>query len=423
MMCLFLFVAIISQDLSVTWTVGTFARVPPELKEGRYKTNQESVMYKLITLLLIAASSRTIQCLVTEYRCTGGTRLDRKCRFMDLVYDTIDNTFIIGSHNQSDDTRLDIRTGLGMTSYVSVKQSKLQLPRGSFCIIPSPTYFHTPHKIKSYGHMMRDNWHQIALNMGNEVMKVVLLTDEGVSRAASHYSAYVTPSLMTMRDMKMYGRCTEKRYIVFKKSRMGNGDRDMRTSSKCTSKDVRKQRDLVMNNMGVQPSHSEKLRITILDKTLGDKRRIINVGEITASLRHKFPNMIIKPMLFLAMNATRNLQTIVDTDILITNVGSPSFRLLHLQDNARVIMVGAPSIKVQGSNVKLDRPFDEFDDCWKSFTHIRFHKYVVDDQSEVFCRFRRHDSMGSETTYVRDSDIKLNVDKVVGIVHEILKTM
>jgi hypothetical protein len=258
--------------------------------------------------------------------------------------------------------------------------------------------------------------------MGDDVMDVVFLNDEGISRAAKHYSAYVTPVLRTMKEVEE--SCDGKRYIIFDTSRMGNGDRDLRNVKKCNSADIRKQRDRVMTRIGVVPTHSDRLRIAILDKTNGDKRRLTNVDSVVSDLRREFPEMDVNPMLFLSMNATRNLQVIADTDILITNVGSPSFRLLHLQDGARVILVGAPSVGIETSDgvvTKLKKPFDEYDNCWVSLTHIKFYKYVVDDVSEVSTRFQRSDSLRDKDVFVRDSDINLNSSKLIDIVYDILK--
>jgi hypothetical protein len=90
-------------------------------------------------------------------------------------------------------------------------------------------------------------------------------------------------------------------------------------------------------------------RILLLGRTAKESRRFLNVPEAILGLRSRFPGVRVEYAEMMDMTPEEQMHTLATTSVLITTVGSASFRLIYLPDGATTILMGAPVVRLPPS--------------------------------------------------------------------------
>jgi hypothetical protein len=194
-------------------------------------------------------------------------------------------------------------------------------------------------------------------------------------------------------------------------------------------------RDLAYHRAGIPHIPAAQLsrqRVTLLMNVAGEPRGMPNVERIVPDLRRSFPSLDFVQEQMMHMNATAQLRAVAATSVLVTNVGSRSFRLLFLPDGAHVIMIGAPEVPIPGGDGQSranSGSFVEVDTCWSSLGYVRILKYHTRNASAVVLGKGRPWSedkkrrKGDLFEWMRlwDSDVELSLDHLNGLIQVALQ--
>jgi hypothetical protein len=88
----------------------------------------------------------------------------------------------------------------------------------------------------------------------------------------------------------------------------------------------------------------DRTRITILGKSEQETRQFLEVDKAIAALTKSFLEVEVTYVEMMDMPPSKQAKILSETSVLITAVGSASFRLLLLPDGAAVVLVGAPLV-------------------------------------------------------------------------------
>jgi hypothetical protein len=131
-------------------------------------------------------------------------------------------------------------------------------------------------------------------------------------------------------------------------------------------------REIAYSQVGIQHiavRHQPQLKVTYLDTMPGERRSILNLHKLVDAMQHRFPTVkmnVMQPRLMSADEQTRQLS---ETSILVSNIGSRSFRLIFLPDGARVLFIGAPEIAATEKYGKLYEHDKELT-CWAYIGYV-----------------------------------------------------
>ena len=107
----------------------------------------------------------------------------------------------------------------------------------------------------------------------------------------------------------------------------------------CERSSFRDLRDLAyaLNGVAHVPAPQQpRLVISFIYKQPGDKRRMLLDDAVLRALQRRYPQAEVAVHDYMLESADAQLAWLSRTSILVTNVGSPSFRLLFLPDGAQV---------------------------------------------------------------------------------------
>lgn len=86
-------------------------------------------------------------------------------------------------------------------------------------------------------------------------------------------------------------------------------------------------------------------RVVVLGRSEKESRRFIDAAATVAALRSAFPDAQVEYVELMEASPEEQVQLLARTSVLVTTVGSASFRLLFLPDGASVVLVGAPLVR------------------------------------------------------------------------------
>ena len=84
------------------------------------------------------------------------------------------------------------------------------------------------------------------------------------------------------------------------------------------------------------PRKADPIRMSVLLKPEADKRRLFVPQNVLDAARKKYPQLDIRLHTGSEEEEGAQLNWLSRTDILVTNIGSASFRMLYLPDGAQV---------------------------------------------------------------------------------------
>jgi hypothetical protein len=132
------------------------------------------------------------------------------------------------------------------------------------------------------------------------------------------------------------------RYLLLSKSLISVGGVDWTWAEQpnaCEDEDFTSLRGVALSSFHIQhtPVKQQKTPVvTILSKEIAVERRgIVNEDALVEGLRQKFPEASVEIHAMRHMTKDAQLEVLARTTILVSNIGSASFRLLFLPDNAQ----------------------------------------------------------------------------------------
>ena len=197
----------------------------------------------------------------------------------------------------------------------------------------------------------------------------------------------------------------------------------------CTQQQWQPMRDLAYQRAGIAHIPAALLapqRVTILVNSPDEPRGMPNIEQILPALRAQHPHVDFKLEPMKERDAMEQMRVLAATSVLVTNVGSRSFRLVYLPDGAHVILVGAPEVDIVGGDgVKRSHrgSFVEVDTCWSSLGYVRVLKYHVTNATAVALGVGRAWSdekrarMGDVYEWMRlwDSSVNVTAEQLGGL--------
>ena len=86
-------------------------------------------------------------------------------------------------------------------------------------------------------------------------------------------------------------------------------------------------------------------RVVLLGRNEFDKRHILNADSLVTELRAALPGVAVDRVVFQDLSPTEQLRELAATTVLVSTIGSASFRLVFLPDGAAMVSVGAPLVR------------------------------------------------------------------------------
>lgn len=372
--------------------------------------------------------------LQSYMRCTGTSVHDRACYFRDVIFDITSGDFLFyGSafHKRAlapDDAQSDEKTDvpwlqlsrLKWTQEGSEKRFRLNwITNGSSpaqsetCRVRYPVHLRSPHRPSSFGHLLRDNFEGLVeitqkLNRVPHTYTWVRWPSDsshvrGVDSptgAMKHYFSWVSETASQSWNDVLDGCSSQSndtkskpRYVRFDDMVAGYGGIDFIEAFKpgddglpsqlrglpCTHDRWMMMRDTAYGIARVKhvPAAQQKARVLFLEHLPDERRAVLNMPEVLDALHQRFADINVDSIPMSTMSADQQLRELSSTTILISNVGSASFRMVYLPTGAQVILIGSPT-KAQSNDTEVElTPFKEADACWAHLGYINIWQYFV----------------------------------------------
>ena len=93
------------------------------------------------------------------------------------------------------------------------------------------------------------------------------------------------------------------------------------------------------------PARACAPRVLVLNGRTGDKRGLLNVRNVADTLRAAFPEAHVSVRTIADLTARQQLEELSETTVLVSNIGSRSFRLALLRDGASAVLIGPPQVR------------------------------------------------------------------------------
>jgi len=222
-------------------------------------------------------------------------------------------------------------------------------PPSDVCEQQQPVYLLAPYHAPSFGHVVRDSMTIIAANLAALALEQrahrLVVTTPAVSHALAKYSAWIATDVKTWQ--RTVAGCGQ-RYLLFRNLVAGYGARRLMAGGACSPAPFLAQRRIASRLSGVPIMHVTALRgptrVLILARSSADKRTILNVPTLVDALRARFAGRVdVRSSKLRYLSARAQLRHLASVSVLITTVGSASFRMLYLPAGAHVILVGVCS--------------------------------------------------------------------------------
>ena len=157
----------------------------------------------------------------------------------------------------------------------------------------------------------------------------------------------------------------------------------------CVRSAFRDMRDAAYEKFGVPHVPAARrgtLRIGFIVKKARDRRRMLVPRGVVDAIRARYPEATIEWHVGQDEPLDTQIAWLARTDILVGNIGSPSFRLVYLPDGAQAIVAGGlegPINGTDGAPHRLPHSFRETEECWRDLGYVRMHAYHVTDSADI----------------------------------------
>ena len=279
------------------------------------------------------------------------------------------------------------------------------IPREGTCDRIEPDYLYSMLQPGSFGHMLRDTFlimHVNLAQLGLEnvehnllVVRSVLCNDiktfyEYGVVMIRRYTQWVASTSDTFEHA--VSTCGRGKHILFRsvvvssilnynEPEYGTRQPVILSFEGALSGSFRGLRDTAYKRNGIpllpHALQHSSLKVLFHEKLIADSRRIVNTLDLVSSLRARFPQMIIDSKALSALSARQQLEELSSTSIFITPHGSTSLRSLFLPDGAQMIVIGpdeAPGLRYGA--------WCEYFQFFMHITHFQYHCYHCTDPKE-----------------------------------------
>eukprot|EP00892_Ulva_mutabilis_P002583 jgi/Ulvmu1/12325/UM089_0009.1 len=448
--------------------------------DGRWKPGGTALALRAYDSASDAESTPTEAALQrTAMRCVGTTTLTRACHFENVYYDLKKRRFIYFGPEGSTSEQFGeparpkepwLRLVRGFTQWKRAeKQTQFFMDwRGGRPLPPArqvvtyrqPLHLRALLHTLSIGHLIRDNLVglvDLPIRFGRDPAdfdwvrwesKYGRAGWETESHTAEHYRGLLNnrPSVtwQEVLDKALEGAAPGVKYIQFAEIVGGQGPADLEShvgnaKAHTDAKDLLKyshicrpamfanMRDLAYRNHGIQVPSVADLEpfVLFLDGRTGEKRHLHNADDLIPKLQKTFPGVRMEHVVISAHPLEKQLDYLSKATVVVSNIGSRSFRLIYLPNGATAILVGPPEFsfklapKKEGGKwrtEKLPLPFMETISCWSYIGYVNILQYHVTQEEEVH-RFK----VWQTGRDARDTDSMLNERKLAALIRTALE--
>lgn len=215
----------------------------------------------------------------------------------------------------------------------------------------------------------------------------------------------------------------------------GGGDKMWsRWAHTCEPEAWRRMRDIAkLNvqapNVGTSAASMTPLVLILDGQPETEKRMFANAEAAATNLRRALPNIEVQVTRISELSGPDQLTLLSRTTVLISNIGSRSFRLLFLPDGAQAILVGFIEEDDDDADGPPALPFKESNMCWDFIGYVNVWRYHVKNNVELASAANippegreafEFESHRDRAVYWRDQDIVLQPQKLLKLVETAL---
>eukprot|EP00892_Ulva_mutabilis_P012438 jgi/Ulvmu1/9567/UM053_0056.1 len=423
----------------------------------------------------------------TLMQCLGTQTLTRACHFEHLYYDLNSTRFLFyGIEGATPDIFGDslspgdpwLRLVRGFKNWQGGEMdNKLQfhmewrsgqplpLPE-QVAVFERPLHLRSPYHPKSIGHLLRDNLQfliDLPLRFGRDPIEFDWVRWEANTpwtewedevKTAKHYRGLLNnrPSITwkPLLDRILKGKDKSKvKYIRFSEIIAGQGPADIAsqvgslelpvTSGRmaawahmCGPFPFTAMRDVAYRNFGLKVAAAPDLEpfVLFIDGQPHERRHLTNAKELLPTLRKTFPGVRMQHAEISRYPLEEQLELLSKATIVVSNIGSRSFRLIYVPNGATTILVGPPEYEFDlvppqpGESYNrnhpivdkitpytISKPFIEIDWCWGYIGYVNMLRYRVSSAAEVHQTERWF-----SWTDARNTDIVLDEGKIENLI-------
>eukprot|EP00892_Ulva_mutabilis_P006234 jgi/Ulvmu1/3983/UM183_0002.1 len=381
----------------------------------------------------------------TIMHCLGTTTLTRACHYENVYYDIGSRRFAyFGPEGSTSDLFGEIkpeepwlRLVMGFDAW-RAEELELQFHmdwRGGEPLPPArqvvtyrqPLHLRALLNTRSIGHLLRDNLAaliDLPIRFGRDPVAfdwvrwesgVAYAAWQAESEPAECYRGLLNnrPSVtwQEVLDQALAGAMPGVKYIQFSEIIGGQGPADLAThlhnpkskndeehraewAHMCQPAMFANMRDLAYRNHGLQVMSVADLEpfVLFLDGRNGEKRHLHNADNLILKLQRRFPGVRMERVVMSILPLQEQLEYLSQATVVVSNIGSRSFRLIYLPNGATAILVGPPEFElelpaaVEGqrwTETRVPMPFQEADSCWAFLGYVQMLQYHVRREEEV----------------------------------------
>eukprot|EP00892_Ulva_mutabilis_P004473 jgi/Ulvmu1/2398/UM131_0010.1 len=183
----------------------------------------------------------------------------------------------------------------------------------------------------------------------------------------------------------------------------------------------RSMRALAYGNNGVPhvPAASLKPLVVLLDGHENERRQFENGEAMAEELQRELPGVEVQWLVISALTSKEQIELLARTTVLVSTIGSRSFRLVYLPDGAQMIIVSPPCWRRPNGHGSFPYPFDETDRCWGflGYVNVLRHHVVMGALAE------RPQSEAGDYIALRDKAVTLVKEDFLPIVRHALDSV
>eukprot|EP00892_Ulva_mutabilis_P006238 jgi/Ulvmu1/3987/UM183_0006.1 len=414
----------------------------------------------------------------TIMQCLGTMTLTRACHFENVYYNISGKRFIyFGPDGAASELYGEVKPGdpwlrlvRGFSAWRGSEMAKqFHMDwRGGEPLPPArqvvtyrqPLHLRCVMNMRSIGHLLRDNLAgliALPLRFGRDPVAFDWVRWESSLRfgswetessAAIHYRGLLNnrPSVtwQEVLDKALAGAGPGVKYIQFSEVIAGQGPTDLAThlgsaqdnpdahlysnwAHMCEPFMFASMREVAYRNHGLKvPSVADlKPFVIFLDGKYGEKRHLTNAVELIPKLQAEFPGVRMEHIRISRYPLDKQLAYLSKATVVITNIGSRSFRLIYLPNGASVILVGPPEYEIKlppkkrgapWTKEKIGMPFQEMVSCWAYIGYVNMLQYHVTREEEVY-----RNKVWKSTKSARNTDIVLDEGKITALLRTALQ--
>eukprot|EP00892_Ulva_mutabilis_P012437 jgi/Ulvmu1/9566/UM053_0055.1 len=410
----------------------------------------------------------------TVMQCLGGRLVTRACHFENIYYEVRSKRFVyfgpdgatslaFGELPKPGEPWLKLVRGVirwreeaevGNQFYMDW-QPGVPLPAAAeVARYSQPLHLRAPYHPQSMGHLLRDNLQymiDLPLRFGRDPTEFDWVRWssqmnwsewEEETTTAAHYRGLHNnrPSLLwdDVLRQALDGQPKGIRYICFRELIAGTGPADVSThlgelgvepsghklaslAHYCHPFPFAEMREVAYRNFDMQVAAAPALEpfVLFMDGQKHERRHITNAGDLIPKLQQSFPGVRMEHVEISRLSLSEQLELLSKATVVITNIGSRSFRLIYLPNGATTILIGPPEyeFELEGTAVKpsaqqerVKIPFQEIDWCWGYIGYVNMLQYHVERPEEVV-------KIAPWTTWkiARNTDVALDEGKLTGL--------